>query len=343
MGHPFAAFALAFLSPALALPLSAQSWSVAGVAETPGTAHVTVASSSPPTTASTTIAAGTPVTIAQPMTVYATVPWASGSGHGTVELVPLADPVPTAPVGMHIHAGAYASISGSLPPPPPSFYASADADAAWLVHVTAPPGTAGRVLVHSSRSFSEMSVGSGSIRIDVGADGSYEFTNQGSVGMSGLTWDAEQPFVVPVGGLDIRVVAACGVTAPYLGFSNFASASLHSWLYVLPDQAVVAPHVHPPNALLGLTVTHDLQDFVLLQMQGATPGIFVFGTQAMSVPVPGYPTLTQLVSIDAVAIAPSLLLPMPALPHGSQLFVQGLGVAVNGVLGCSNSYRAYWP
>lgn len=318
--------------------LAAQVWSISGIVETPSTADVQLTNVSPTVTNSNTLPAGTPIGSSISVSANAT---ATGShAYGSTDFS-FPQPTSTAPLGFDIVSTTSTWIV-SGPQGPPTTHARAQVDATFLLHLDSPGPQAGRLWLSANYNCDQAPYSQAILDIDVGADGTIDFHSVGASGSLLTDFVSELPLAIPVAGIDLRVRLTGLSSSGYWGFYNFTFAHLSFSARFFPNQSVVAPFAFP-QSFVGLLFSHDANDLVTLSLTNPWPSLIAFGAQPMNFPVPGFPTLTQLVSIDAVAFANSVTLPMPALPHGSALYAQGLAVGPTGTLQCSHSIRAYWP
>jgi len=110
-----------------------------------------------------------------------------------------------------------------------------------------------------------------------------------------------------------------------------------------PDEPVVTPF-DDTGASAVLTADHTLSNDLTLSLDYLSqqaPGLLVFGTQPVSIPI--LPTVTQLVAIDTWFPVTTATFALPLLPPGIEVYCQGLVADSTGTLRSSNSIRAIWP
>ncbi len=333
-------FAIAMLAAQLS-HLPAQSWAITGSLSAPASASCVISTVSPPATNSASAPAGYP--ILQGFSLGAT--GAAGTANGNVGIGYSPSVIgQTAPLGFRITSGGNASIQSGIPFTPGQTVI-VQADATLLMHMTAPNATAGRLFFRSQYHYSDLASPLARVSVDLGADGSWEVLNYQGYTPGPQTGGDEWSLLcsIPVTGLPVALHITNQTLCGFWVNPVFTSSSMVVEAQFFPDEPVVSQFQCTPAAF-ALAYHQSEDDHVTISFQlWPFPGLLVFGSQTMNVPAPGIPTLTQLVSIDAVVLAPSVTLPMPSLPHGSMLYAQGLAIEPSGILRSSCSLRAFWP
>jgi hypothetical protein len=207
---------------------------------------------------------------------------------------------------------------------------TATLDAVLDLTLHAPQPTSGRLHVRRGDSFAP-----GSIALDLGADGGIDFLANGP---AFGTYELDLPLRIPAGGQVIRLHYQLNL--PSLGLQS------------PPLTLSIAADFYPGEIILGTYDTTGMGTFlsawqtpgsVSLQLgnPNQTPLLLAFGAQPTNIPL--LPTVTQLVSLDAIYATGAMSLPLPQLPSGTTIFCQGLSLDASNTLLSSNSIRALWP
>lgn len=217
--------------------------------------------------------------------------------------------------------------------------------ATLLVMLQAPAPTSGRLVIDYDGF--ENDLGQAQVGVDIGDDGTIDLASHSNLFPKGVSWlTADWSAHISTAGLPIRLhITSWSGVGVWGGQWTAHGAGMTLRCQFLPGQPIV-DYFDTTGASAQLMRSHSTANVVTLDSwtPGAVlPSVFVFGTQSMVAPVPGLPTVTQLVSIDAIAVANQLTLPMPALPPGTVLYCQGLVVDSAGTLRSTNSLRATWP
>ncbi|MCU0865523.1 MAG: hypothetical protein MUC36_17195 [Planctomycetes bacterium] len=333
VGHLLAA-------PMLVLPTFAQTWSASAVAPVPGAANATITSNfAAPVLVNTSLPAG-PVAAGQFVSAHATLgnSFATANAQWAPTFATLAGPV-----GFEVQARA--SVRAQPPPGMTQVTCVCDLAAALRITLQAPAPTAGRLVIEYLGVDSD--VGNARIDVDLGDDGTIELVadNQTFQGLG--NWRLfNAPLQIGAGGTPIRLLLTTQNGVGALGAnSQQHGASITVRGHFLPFEPTVRPF-DQTGAVLTLVARQSLANVVTLQAFAPNlvmPTVFVFGTVPLVASIPGLPTVTQLVGIDAWVVADYLTVPLPALPQGAAIYCQALGITSSGTLRSSNSVAAIWP
>lgn len=309
---------LACATLCLTVDLAAQNWGLTATAPQQGSSSSTVALLS---TQTVTLPPGP---VAPGVFLSSTAVYGSGFANSSASWSP-GVPSQVAPLAFT------ATVQGSSQHNSTSF-ASTTLGAVVDLTMQTPQPVGGRLLVRYLRTGGQ----SASIRIlaGPGAPGS------GVIGWAQGFWDVLD-IPIPVGVVDLRLTYELVVGSS--GSSGLVSASMIVQAQFFPDE----PAMHWfdwTGATESLLVSHPEGSCVTLSLPtsaGQVPIAIAIGFQPVVQPL--LPTVTQLVTLDAVFFVGSLTILLPDLPSGSAVYSQGLTLSTQGLLRGSNSVRAIWP
>jgi hypothetical protein len=173
-----------------------------------------------------------------------------------------------------------------------------------------------------------------SIKLDVGANGSIEVM----ASPTGSPGSATLPMVIPATGALIRLQFATFLPPSLVGSLG---NDVHLTAQFVLDPVQVAPF-DTTGAGSVLTISQFQPTSVTLHVgnPGETPLLLAFGAAPLQMPV--LPTITLLVTLDALYPIGVMTLPLPPLPPGTAIYAQGLVLDAGGVPRSTNSIRALW-
>jgi hypothetical protein len=213
-----------------------------------------------------------------------------------------------------------------------ALFTSASVQARLDLTLRAPQPSGGRLFAQVSSI--GLFGGSGTISLDVGADGVVDFASSSFSGSG----SADLALQIPAGGAVVRVLYSGSAAAPQ---GSYAQSSVNLAAQFLPGQPAVTAF-DSTGAGQSITIAHPLGDSVSLSLSPFNQAnVLVFGLQPLVQPIT--PTVTQLVTVDTVFALSSITLALPPLPPGTALYCQGLVVDPFGVLRSTGSVRALWP
>jgi hypothetical protein len=326
----------------LAPAVVAQTWAATATAPVPGSATATINSNfAPPVVVTTPLPVG-PVAAGTYLSVYASLAPGGSFARTHAQWAPtfatLAGPVGFEAIGFNW-------VQAQPPPGMTQVASQCQLGAVLRVTLQAPSPTSGRLAIQYLGIESDM--GNARIDVDVGDDGSIDLIADNQTFQSSDTWRVfNMPLHIGATGVPIRLVISSqnGVGAWGASWQQHA-ASITVRAHFLPGQPTVQPF-DQTGASVSLFGQQSLSNIVTLQVYAPNltwPAVYAFGMQPMVAPIPGLPTVTQLLTIDTFAVANFLVLPMPVLPPGTSLYCQALALDANGTLRSSNSLRATWP
>jgi len=175
--------------------------------------------------------------------------------------------------------------------------------------------------------------------IDIDADGTIDHSFPGIGGVVELPVAFQSTLVVDVSVSVGQSVYAYATYGAFTWATGAAGLALRGELldvvvqeYATTGASVDLDFVQHPNGDLELSVN---------DLTGATMnGLIAIGLQPVVVAL--QPNVTQLVSADIVAPVGQLTVPLPRLPSGLELYVQGFGLTTGGAWTSTRSLQVRW-
>ncbi|MFT4513514.1 MAG: hypothetical protein ACI89X_001317 [Planctomycetota bacterium] len=223
----------------------------------------------------------------------------------------------------------------------PINFSAIQLDATVRLTITPSAPTSGRLVLR----YWAHGIGSSStsIGMDIGADGSVDTSVVADVNPVTI----ELPLSLS-SATDIDFVVDTSdfvfVTAPFGGWAfdtSFTEAVIEAQWF--EGQAAVEGF-DTTGATAVLEFDHALNDTLSLAIEDGfgqpMPGLTAIGLQPVTIPLSA--TLMQLVSLDVVVLSSSFSVPMPLLPAGLAVYMQGFGIDTSGAMHGTQSLRAQW-
>lgn len=256
------------------------------------------------------------------------------------------------------HASAYASASPVGFPPTGGYAASSKRiNATFRLTFSTPTPFTGALRLQSSQYYTwysfglgttiESASGSATTRIDIGADGTIEHEFVAGVGVNVGAIELPVAFQSTL-VVDVVVQltqSASASSSPWASASASGSADMTLTGELNDDYFVVQEHA-TTGATSYLGFDHGFSGNLDLELKSqpssatTMSGLFAIGLQPVVIPL--LPTVTQLVTLDAIAMGGHANATLPPLPSGTTLYVQGFGVDAIGDLTSTRSLRVLW-